>query len=167
MYSQGLPRAKSKHVDFKFSMTPDAIARHPDLSQGAKNLFGLIMAIYRSSGRHCRLSNDKLAERTGMCVKQVKRNLERLEDMGMIRRILEGRSRLEIQVTWDKMSPSICSGGDIKSAELEEMSPPPGTKCPHMERGGEINLRVFAPLPDEGEEPPVKFDWRRMAAELR
>jgi hypothetical protein len=155
MYSQGLPRqgkSASTHakVDFKFSMLPDEIARRPDLSQGGKNLFALILSFSRLKGGACWLGNESLAERTGLCEKQVKRLLASMEGLGLIRRELTGRRR-EIRVVWDKMSldkhPGTSGGTSCPGLDVH-----PGTKRGPQEIRREIKIGIFAP---EDEDAPI------------
>lgn len=176
MISQGLPRAKPKHVDFRFSMTPEEVARRPDLSQGAKNLFGLIMAFCRLRAGACWLTNEDMAGRTGLCLEQVRRLLRRLEELGLIEREMIGPRRREIRVAWvrpDKMYPHGCTGNKLPDQGIH-IARIDGRQGIHFASPDEIEgekkeMRLFAPLPEGGgpEEPPAKFDWRRMAAELK
>lgn len=155
LYSAGLPRAKPK-ADFKFSMLPDALSRRTDLSQGSKVLFALILSFSRGSGGACWLTNESLAERTGLCSEQVRRLLRRLELAGLIRRKMVTSVRREIRATWrpDAMYPPEQMSGYI---EPGPGIPSVGARGIHSlspnEKGEEtIRVRVFDP--GEEEIPP-------------
>jgi hypothetical protein len=157
IYTQGIPRqGKSApthaKVDFKFSMLPDEIARRPDLSQGAKNLFALILSFSRLKGGACWLSNESLAERTGLCEKQVKRLLVSLEGLGLIRREMVSARRREIRVTWGSEMSLDTHPGTPGGTFGPRLSVHAGTSNPTQESRGEIKIGIYAPLPEPRDE---------------
>jgi hypothetical protein len=80
---------------------PKPIAASPELSPGAKLVFGAIFtAADQDPEERCRLPNPAIEAQTGLSGKQVKRLLVELEANGLIARV-GGASRLrQIAVTW-------------------------------------------------------------------
>jgi hypothetical protein len=83
-----------------FAMVPMAIMSDPDLSPGAKLLFGVILSLTKGPWARCFASNEALGKMTGLSVTHVRRMLRDLEQRGMISRVVEGNCRLEIKVVW-------------------------------------------------------------------
>jgi hypothetical protein len=164
MYTQGLPRGKSApsfpaKVPFRFLMVPDAIASRKDLSPGGKLLFGVILSLSRARDRSCWLCNASLAERTGLCLKQVKRLLGELEGLSLIDRRMHGQHRIEIVVKWE--------GGDNLSLHVGTQAPDdPGTKCPRKESGKQSAKPVGSPGDEDAALPPDEAA-RRLRAIVR
>lgn len=122
----GKPDVKARpQAQAPFCMVPLEIAADPDLSPGAKLLFGVILTLTKGAWGRCCARNEKLAEMTGLCVEQVRRLLRDLEDRDLIARIMEGNQRIEIKIKWTPAQIQNVPGGGYKMPAVQIQNVPP------------------------------------------
>lgn len=124
------PAAKTRvHIETTFVAIPSEVAADADLSPGAKLLFGCIYSLSMSPAR-CVQSNESLARRISMSVKQVKRMIVELEGRNLIARKY-GKTpfeRYELEVKWRPNSLKMRPAKRIK--KRSPVNGGVGTNCP-------------------------------------
>ena len=111
--SEPSPNGNGHHCNGLFAMVPLEIAARKDLSPGGKLLFGIIYSLEHAAKGKCTASNEELATRVGLSIKQIRRLLHDLEERQLIARTLEHGRRFEIR--------ALCT-----SAQMPQIVPPGG-----------------------------------------
>lgn len=158
---------------FTFLMVPDAVAADPDLSPGAKLLFGAILSLSRSKLGRCVASNECLARMTGLSVVQVRRLLAILEGRGLIARVMDNHERVEIRVEWSQggrikmMHPASPGADQIDAGSSPAMMQGDASiRCTEIttEKTSERETSSIAPLPETEPGPADRLHSRATAA---
>jgi DNA-binding MarR family transcriptional regulator len=165
-------------IGVPFAPIPLDLASRRDLSAAAKLVFATLANQARMRrGEVSNLTNRRISDRTGLGVATVRRALDRLEALGLVRRLFgdSKRVRLGVAVTY---SPAEVAQGcatskpGVAQAAQRGCSPAPQVGCAPgatdlLRTGEEPPKTVSAPLSEEDAEEAARFAQLGPAGYLR
>ncbi|MDG3060342.1 helix-turn-helix domain-containing protein [Lacticaseibacillus rhamnosus] len=107
-----------------YAIIPADVRYHEKLSDGAKLLYGEITSLSNKNG-YCWASNDYFSRLYSVSISTIKRRLQALEELGLIKRIVKYKEgTTEVEKRFISITPEVkndprwgqnCAGGGVKS----------------------------------------------------
>ncbi|EPC12712.1 hypothetical protein Lpl7_2743 [Lacticaseibacillus paracasei subsp. tolerans Lpl7] len=107
-----------------YAIIPADVRYHEKLSDGAKLLYGEITALSNKNG-YCWASNDYFSRLYSVSISTIKRRLQALEELGLIKRIVKYKEgTTEVEKRFISITPEVkndprwgqnCAGGGVKN----------------------------------------------------